>query len=67
MRGSLPSDQQTEQRVATEYVTMIKEKYAHDYNYTYNQFMRILQDYQNGRKDMPQVVKEVGIDNDSNI
>ena len=46
---------------------MIKEKYANDNNYTYNQFMRILQDYQNGRKDMPQVVKEVGIDNDSNI
>lgn len=40
---------------------MIKEKYAHDNNYTYNQFMCILQDYQNGKKDMQEVVKEVGV------
>ena len=38
---------------------MIKKKYAHDNNSTYNQFMHILQDYQNGKKEMQQVVKEV--------
>lgn len=42
-------------------MSRIKKKYAHDNNYTYNQFMCILQDYQNGKKDMQEVVKEVGI------
>lgn len=57
----LRSDQQNEQQIATQYVTMIKERYAGDNNYTYNRFMCILQEYQQGKKDMQQVVKEVRV------
>ena len=38
---------------------MIKERYAGDNNSTYNRFMCILQEYQQGKKEMQQVVKEV--------
>ena len=48
-----------EQEVATRYVSLIKSRFANDKNYTYNQFMSILQDYQSGRKDMRSVIQQV--------
>lgn len=49
-----------EQEVATQYVSLIKSRFANDKNYTYNQFMSILQDYQSGQKDMRLVIQQVG-------
>ena len=51
----LPSEQQ----VATQYVSLIKERFASDNNHTYNRFMTILQEYQTGVKEMAEGVPEV--------
>ena len=53
------SDFQSEQQVATAYVSIIKERFASDNNQTYNRFMNILQEYQSNTKEMNEVVKEV--------
>ena len=50
-----------EQEVATRYVSLIKSRFANDKNYTYNQFMSILQDYQSGQKGMRDVIQQVGV------
>lgn len=54
-----PREIANEQEVATRYVSLIKSRFANDKNYTYNQFMSILQDYQSGRKDMRSVIQQV--------
>lgn len=55
-----------EQEVATRYVSLIKSRFASDKNYTYNQFMSILQDYQSGQKDMRSVIQQVRLFDCSN-
>ncbi|KAK8828976.1 hypothetical protein WA538_000978, partial [Blastocystis sp. DL] len=57
--AAIPQEIANEQEVATRYVSLIKSRFANDKNYTYNQFMSILQDYQSGRKDMRSVIQQI--------
>lgn len=54
------SEFQNEQQIATQYVSMIKSRFANDNNFTYNRFMTILQEYQTKQKDIKEVMKQVG-------
>ena len=54
------SEFQNEQQIATQYVSMIKTRFANDNNSTYNRFMAILQEYQTKQKDIKDVMKQVG-------